>query len=110
MAKMVSGHRPGGLCTSLVYYETYESPHQHGTRLALGVGKLLHVVGNDDNNIRNMNESVNTATPTASTPCACTAAPAPQAPAAPAPKPQQAPAASPAPAAPKAGKRNQRKR
>ena len=65
---------------------------------------------NRDNKTYIMSETTSTATPATTTPCACDGAPKAQPVAAPAAQPQPQPAAAPAPAAPKAGKRNLRKR
>jgi hypothetical protein len=68
------------------------------------------VICNRDNKTYIMSETTNTVTPATTTPCACACAPKAQPAAAPAAQPQPQPAAAPAPAAPKAGKRNFRKR
>lgn len=68
------------------------------------------LTSNRDNKTYIMSETTNTVTPATTTPCACACEPKAQPVAAPAAQPQPQPAAAPAPAAPKAGKRNFRKR
>ena len=83
--------------------------HQLARALRYGRGGC-RIIRNHKHETDIMSETVNPVTPATPTPCACSAAPKAQ-PAAPAPAPQPQPAAAPAPAAaPKAGKRNSRKR
>jgi hypothetical protein len=78
--------------------------------VCLGCDPVAFLTSNRDNKTKIMSETTNTATSANTTPCACACEPKAQPAAAPATQPQSQPAAAPVPAAPKAGKRNARKR
>jgi hypothetical protein len=78
---------------------------------ALGMSRLLFLPSNHRNEIDIMSETITTIAPaTTPTACACAGADKVQPTAAPVAQPQAQPAAAPASAAPKANKRNMRKR
>ena len=81
-----------------------------GMAYALWVNWLPLLTGSHEHKTDNMSGTTSPVTTTTPTPCACAAAPKAQPTAASAAQPQAQPAAAPAPAAPKAGKRNSRKR
>jgi hypothetical protein len=77
---------------------------------ALVMSRLPLIDGNLEHKTDIMSEMTSPVTSTTPTPCACAGAAKVQPAAAPAAQTQAQPAAAPAPAAPKAGKRNSRKR